>query len=75
MNHLETPRTYARTLFINFSSAFNTIQTHLMAEKLIVLNVNPNLIAWILDFLTGRPQYVVLNSAISTMSTINTGVP
>ena len=46
-----------------------------MAEKLIVLNVNPNLIAWILDFLTGRPQYVVLNSAISTMSTINTGAP
>ena len=32
--HLETPGHHARILFVDFSSAFNTIQRHTMIEKL-----------------------------------------
>ena len=54
----EDPRNYARALFIDYSSAFNTIQPHLMIEKLGELNVPIYLQLWILDFLTDRTQYV-----------------
>lgn len=33
--HLEGSNTHARLLFINFSSAFNTIQPHILAMRLL----------------------------------------
>jgi hypothetical protein len=39
LTHLETPGHYARILFADFSSAFNTIQRHTMVEKLQALEV------------------------------------
>ena len=35
LSHLDKKRTYARAMFIDFSSAFNTIQPHLMLRKLM----------------------------------------
>ena len=49
-HHLDSPKNYARVLFLDFSSAFNTIQPHLLIRKLSALNVNPNIQAWILNF-------------------------
>ena len=46
LKHLENPAGYARLLFIDFSSAFNLIQPHILLEKLIQLNVNLFLIKW-----------------------------
>ena len=66
LKHMESPKTFVRILFIDFSSAFNTIQPHIMVEKLLSLSVNKNLIAWIFDFLTNRTQYVKLNETILT---------
>ena len=43
-DHLDHPRTFARILFIDFSSAFNTIQPHILIQKLMDKNVNLNLI-------------------------------
>ena len=37
--------------------------------------MNKNLIAWILDFLTNRTQYVKLNETISNLCNLNTGAP
>ena len=54
--HLDKPKLYARVLFIDFSSAFNTTQTHLLVEKLLAMYVNPVLISWIFSFLTDKPQ-------------------
>ena len=56
--HIDIPRNYCRILFVDFSSAFNTIQPHILYSKLVNMNVNKRIIAWILDFLTNRPQYV-----------------
>ena len=75
LRHMEKPKTFVRILFIDFSSAFNTIQPHIMVEKLLSLSVNKNLIAWILDFLTNRTQYVKLNETISNLCKLNTGAP
>ena len=77
--HLERPRAYSRILFVDFSSAFNTIQPHLLISKLLDMNCNPYLISWILEFLTKRPQYVRLkNNNVDISSSImltSTGAP
>ena len=54
LSHLDKRNTYVRMLFIDYSSAFNTIVT----SKLRNLGLNISLCNWILDFLTGRPQVV-----------------
>ena len=73
--HLDVPTSFARVLFIDFSSAFNTIQPHFLAQKLIALNVNTSTILWIIEFLTHRTQYVNLNGKSSETLITNTGAP
>ena len=75
LKHLEKIRNYAGVLFINFLSAFNTIQSHVMVQKLKDLNVRNDIIAWVLGFLTHRPQYVKLNDSLSELVQINTSAP
>ena len=58
--------TYVRMLFIDYSSALNTI------NKLRTLGLNTSLCNWILDFLTGRPQVVWVGN--NTLI-LNTGAP
>lgn len=73
--HLDKPTGYVRATFIDFSSAFNTIQPHLMIQKLKLLGVNSNIILWVYDFLTNRSQHVKVNEALSSSMAINTGAP
>ena len=46
LKQLDIPRTHVRSLFIDFSSAFNTIQPHILAKKLMT-HVK-RLIAWVM---------------------------
>ncbi len=62
-------------LFIDFSSAFNTIITQQLINKLNMLGLNNSLCNWILDFLTGRPQSVRVGHNTSSTTTLSTGVP
>ena len=48
--HTDEMKTYVRALFVDFSSAFNTIRFHILVEKLKRLGVRPSLILWIVDF-------------------------
>lgn len=75
VKHLELRRSYARILFIDFSSAFNTIQPHIMMKKLLTMEVNPAIIKWIFSFLTGRKQSVRVGNTLSSVKTTNTGAP
>ncbi len=59
LTHLENKDSYVRMLFIDFSSAFNTIITQQFINKLNLLGLNNSLCNWILDFLTGSPQFAV----------------
>ena len=75
LKHLEKNGNYARILFIDFSSAFNTIQPHVMVQKLKDLNVRNGIIAWVLEFLTNRRQNVRLNESFPQLLSISTGAP
>ncbi|CDQ73384.1 unnamed protein product [Oncorhynchus mykiss] len=53
LTHLDKRNTYERMLFIDYSSAFNTI----VPSKLVLLGLDPALCNWVLDFLAGRPRW------------------
>ncbi|KAI3369696.1 hypothetical protein L3Q82_024542, partial [Scortum barcoo] len=58
LSHLDRGSGAVRITFLDFSSAFNTIQPLLLRDKLTEMGVGSHLVAWITDYLTGRPQYV-----------------
>uniref|UniRef100_A0A8C8I2H8 Metalloproteinase inhibitor 2 n=1 Tax=Oncorhynchus tshawytscha TaxID=74940 RepID=A0A8C8I2H8_ONCTS len=62
-------------LFIDYSSAFNTIVPSKLVIKLETLGLDPALCNWVLDFLTGRPQVVRVGNNISSPLILNTGAP
>lgn len=65
--HLEGSGNHARLLFVDFSSPFNTIQPHLLVEKLLNnFSLDPSLTGWLLDFLTQRVQRVLSSGLISS---------
>ena len=66
---------YVRLLFIDYSSAFNTVVPSRLATKLHDLGLNPSMCAWILDFLTSKPQFVRAGGHTSHPLVLNTGVP
>ncbi len=55
LQHLDRPGTYVRILYVDFSSAFNTLQ-----NKLTHLSIPTSICHWITSFLTGRQQLVRL---------------
>lgn len=73
--HLDRGSNYARCLFIDYSSAFNTMQPHILIDRLDMYNVPARLQLLVLDFLTNRKQYVKTNLEKSSTITINTGAP
>lgn len=75
LTHLENRNTYVRILFIDFSSAFNTILPQQLIEKLLLLGVDLGMCGWILDFLTERRQTVRMGNKISKTTTVSTGLP
>lgn len=64
-----------RLLFINYSSAFNTIVPHRLFTKLRELGLKDRPCAWVLNFFTGRPQMVRVGGCISNSIILNTGAP
>jgi hypothetical protein len=74
-SNLEKRNTYVIILFINYSSAFNTIVPFKLITKLRTVGLNTSLCIWILDFLTGHPQMVRVGNNTSATVTFNTGAP
>jgi hypothetical protein len=66
LSYMDKRNTYVRLLFIDNSSAFNTIVPSKLITKLRNLGLNTSLCNWILDFLTGRPQVVRIGNNTST---------
>ncbi len=73
LSHLENKNTYVRMLFVDYSSAFNTIVPATLDAKLQTLRLNRSLCSWILDFLTGRSQVVRMGNNTSSPLILNTG--
>ena len=66
---------YVRILFVDYSSAFNTIVPSKLYRKLCDLNLPNKLCVWLLDFLLQRKQQVRLNGSFSQSLVLNTGTP
>ena len=76
LQHLENKNSYARVLFVDYSSAFNTIIPFKLHSKLINhLKLPVSICNWILDFLVNRPQVVRIGNNVSSVLTLNTGTP
>ncbi|KAI4872034.1 hypothetical protein NFI96_006517 [Prochilodus magdalenae] len=74
-SHLDKGGSAVRVMFFDFSSAFNTIQPLRLKDKLARMQVDPHLVSWITDYLTGRPQYVRLKDCTSETVVSSTGAP
>ena len=74
-SHLDKPNTHAGILFMDFSSAFNTVQPHLLLGCLRDLKVSGGLVLHIREFLRARPQQVCIKNCVSDSLVLNTGVP
>ncbi len=75
LQHLDRPGAYVRILFVDFSSAFNTIIPNRLLPKLTQLSVPTSVCQWINSFLTDRQQLVRLGKFSSSTRTISTGAP
>ena len=76
LEHLEKQGSYARVLFIDYSSAFNTIVPSKLHFKLIdSLKLPVSICNWILDFLLNRHQVVKVGNNYSSPIVLNTGAP
>ncbi len=76
LTHIDSKNgNYVRLLFIDYSSAFNTIVPTKLAVKLSDLGLNTSLCDWIQDFLTARPQVVNVGQFTSNSITLNIGTP
>ncbi len=78
LTHIDSKNgNYVRLLFIDYSSAFNSIVPIKLAVKLTDLGLNSSLCDWIQDFLTCRPQVVKMNwpQFTSNSITLNIGAP
>ncbi len=75
LQHLDRPGTYVRILFVDFSSAFNTIIPDTLQNKLAQLSVPTSVCQWINSFLTDRQQLVRLGKFSSSTRTTSTGAP
>lgn len=72
--HPEGTKSHAGLLFIDFSSSFNTIQPHVLSSKQSS-TFNLDIVKWILDCLTCRPQTVRVNGVLSQKRLSSTGPP
>ncbi len=76
LTHIDSKNgNYVRLLFIDYSSAFNTIVPTKLAVTLSDLGLNTSLCDWIQDFLTRRPQVVKMGQFTSNSITLNVGAP
>ena len=70
LSHLEKRNTYVRMLFIDYSSAFNTIVISKLIIKLEALGLNPALYNWVLDSLMVKVGNITFTPLI-----LNTAAP
>ncbi|KAK1788619.1 hypothetical protein P4O66_002691 [Electrophorus voltai] len=76
LTHLDKGRVnYVKMLFVDYSSAFNTIIPSRLTAKLEDLRLHPSLGDWISNFLTHRPQSARVGNCVSSTLTFSIGAP
>ncbi len=62
-------------LFVDFSSAFNTILPDRLVTKMLDLGISHSICLWIKHFLSDRPQKVKVGHHYSSCLSLSTGSP
>ena len=75
LSHLEQQGSYVRMLFVDYSSAFNTVLPHKLVVKLEDLGLPHKTCMWIYSFLSDRRQRVRVGHHTSTALSLSTGSP
>ena len=60
---------------LDFSKAFDPINYKILITKMRKLDINPSVINWVIDFLSGRKQRIKMGNIFSDWSSVNGGVP
>ena len=66
---------HTNLLTIDYSKAFDKVDTNIAIQKLLQMHVRPELLPWISDFLSNRQLCVRLGKTTSQWSAITCGVP
>ena len=72
-NHTRSPLHIS--IFLDLSKAFDTIDHNILYIKLRHYGINGVPLNWLINYLTGRQQFVKLDDEISNTLPISTGVP
>jgi len=64
-----------RILFVDFRKAFDLIDHNVLFNKLLSSGVPEHIIAWSLDFLNDRKQFVKIGDFVSATTTAAAGTP
>ncbi len=72
---IDQPDHCVRVLLLDFSKAFDKIDHHILIKKMDEMAIDPVLIAWVKQFLTGRKQRVKIGKYTSSFESVNGGVP
>lgn len=76
LSHLETRDSYVRQLFLDFSSAFNTIIPQTLVNKLLLLVLKYHFVNGSRTFWQrGHKQAVKIDFILSASITLNTSIP
>lgn len=67
--------TQVDVLVLDFSKAFDTVSHQKLIHKLKSYGLNPNLVAWIQDWLSCRTFSVLVNGCLSPPTRVTSGVP
>ncbi len=75
LSHLEQEGSCVRLLFMDYSSAFNTILPHILVDNLGDLGLPYSTCTWIKSILSGRSQRVRVGPHTSMAHSLSTGSP
>ena len=64
-----------RVLFVDFTKAFDVIDHNVLFNKFVNCGMPEHVVAWSMDFLCGRKQFVKLTDSVSSVSHATAGTP
>ena len=74
MEWLDRDADFVRVFSFDFSKAFDSVPHQVLCTKLKSYDINPFITNWIISFLSGRQQRVVVNGIVTDFLNINRGV-
>ena len=69
----EKPDKCVRILLLDFSKAFDRINHQILITKMEEMEIDPILLAWVRNFVTGRKQRVRIGKCFSSLEFFNNG--